>query len=83
MATTRRPRLARKRAERTGSAFDFVRVELPCPECGKNDKQPIAELIANDTATCRYCGNVIDISTKDWRTRLAQQAEVLIKIKPL
>ncbi len=80
---TRRPRLVRKRAARTGSAFDFVRVELPCLKCGKNDKQPIAELVVNNTATCRYCGNVIDISTRDWRARFAEQAEILIKIKPV
>jgi hypothetical protein len=80
---TRRPRATRKTAPRTYSAFDFIRIELPCPKCRKKDLQPLSELIVNDTAECRYCGNIIDISTKAWRTKLAEQAEVYVKIKPM
>ena len=53
---------------------------------GRADKvcvPALAELVANDTATCRYCGNVIDINTESWRTRLAEQAEIHKKIKPV
>jgi hypothetical protein len=41
------------RSQITGTAYDFMRMDLPCPECGKTNKEPICELVANDTAACR------------------------------
>jgi hypothetical protein len=75
---------ARKRAPQTGSAFDFIRIEVACPnpQCGKKLKEPLAELVANDTVTCGLCGTVIDLTTESWRARLAQEAEGFKKIKP-
>lgn len=66
----------------TGTAFDFVRIEVPCPECGKNDLQRLAELVASDATTCRACGSAIDLTDHDWRTRLAEEAEKFKQIKP-
>ncbi len=65
-----------------GSAFDFVRIDVPCPQCGKNDLQRLAELVASDTTTCRYCGATINLTSHDWRTRLAEEAKKFKQIKP-
>jgi hypothetical protein len=74
----------RKRAAPTGSAFDFIRIEVDCtnPQCGKKLKVPLIELVANDTVTCGVCGTVIDLTTERWRARLAQESENYKKIKP-
>lgn len=74
----------RLKAPETGSAFDFVRIEVECPnpQCGKKLKEPIAELVVNDTVTCGLCGTVIDLTTQSWQSRLAQEAETFKKIKP-
>ncbi len=74
----------RKRADLTGSAFDFIRIEVDCtnPQCGKKLKEPLIELIANDTVTCGGCGTVIELTTESWRSRLAEEAETSKKIKP-
>ncbi len=73
----------RKRAPDTGTAFDFIRVEIRCRLCGKNDLQPLAKLAANDVATCRYCGGGIDLTTRSCRARLGEQAEIYKKIRPI
>jgi DNA-directed RNA polymerase subunit RPC12/RpoP len=72
----------RKHAPETGTAFDFVRVEVFCAQCGKKGLEPLAELVANDTVACGYCGAVIDVTTEYWRSRLAEEAEGFKKIKP-
>ena len=64
-----------------GTAYDFIRIEVPCPQCGQNDLQRLTELVASDTATCRGCGHVIDLTSHDWRTRLAEEAEKFKQIK--
>lgn len=79
---TRGSRL-RKRALLTGTLFDFIRIEVFCPKCGQNDHQSLAELAANDMTTCGHCRNIIDVSTKSWRSRIAEQAEIHKKIKPM
>ena len=73
----------RARAPRTGTYFDVVLIDVPCPKCLKHSKQPIAELVANDTAPCGYCGFIIDLTTEGWRTSLAEQAEKFKEIKPM
>jgi rubredoxin len=65
-----------------GTAFDFVRIDVPCSKCGQNDKQRLAQLVASDTTTCDYCGAVISLTDHDWRTRLAEEAEKFKQIKP-
>jgi uncharacterized Zn finger protein len=70
-------------SEITGSAFDFMRMNLSCPKCGKTNKEPINELVANDTATCRYCGETIDLSAKDTLAsiaKFAKEAKEIIKL---
>jgi predicted RNA-binding Zn-ribbon protein involved in translation (DUF1610 family) len=76
----RRSRL-RRRAAPTGTALDFVHLDIPCPQCGQHGPQPLAELVANESVTCRSCGTVIDLTTEDWRTRLAEEAEKFKQIK--
>ena len=71
------------RAPLTGTAFDFVLIEVPCTECGKNGKQALAELVANNMTACSYCGAVIDLTSEGWRTRLAEQSQKFKEIKKL
>lgn len=73
----------RKRAAPTGTAFDFIRIEVPCPQCGKQTLQPLAELAVNTDATCGYCGNRIDLSSKEWRDEIAQLSHDYQQIKPV
>jgi hypothetical protein len=74
---------SRKRAPATGTALDFIRVPVPCPQCGQHDLQLLAELLANDATTCRFCGHVIDLTAEDWPARLADEARQAIQIKPV
>jgi len=70
-------------SEMTGSAFDFIRMDLPCPKCGKTNKEPISELVANGTVTCRYCGKTIDLSAKDTRASIAKFAKEAKEVNKL
>jgi len=70
-------------SEITGTAFDFMRMDLPCPKCGKTNKKPISELVTNNTVTCGYCGETIDLSAKDTRASIAKFAEQAKEIKKL
>ncbi len=70
-------------SEITGTAFDFVRMDLPCPKCGKTNQERISELVANDAATCSYCGEVIDLRAQDSRARIIKFAEQAKEIKKL
>jgi DNA-directed RNA polymerase subunit RPC12/RpoP len=71
-------------SELTGSAFDFMRMDLLCPKCGKTNKEPIRELTANDTVACRYCGETIDLNAKATRasiTKFAHEAKEIEILK--
>jgi len=78
----RKPFVPRNRASLTGTAFDFIRVDIACAQCSKKSPQPLAELIANDTTTCSYCGAVIDISDETSQSELLALADVYKEIKP-
>ena len=73
--------IPRKRAPFTGTAFDFIRVEVPCSKCGKRSKQPLAELIVTDATDCSYCGSVIDIHSEGHQAELLRLAEIYKEIK--
>jgi hypothetical protein len=77
----RRQSRVRARIAPTGTMLDHVAIPILCPKCGENDPQPLAELIANDTAICRSCRFVIDLTSENWRTRLAEEAEKFKQIK--
>ncbi len=62
--------------------IDYVSLDIPCPKCRKISKQLVRELVANDTIHCTYCGDVIDVSSKDWRARIAEAEKTLREIKP-
>jgi predicted RNA-binding Zn-ribbon protein involved in translation (DUF1610 family) len=72
---------ARKRAALTRTAFDFIRVEVPCPQCGEKGLQPLAELEVNMDAVCPYCGTVIDLSSQRARAEIGQHSEEYKQIK--
>jgi len=69
--------------ELTGTAFDYMRMDLPCPECGKTNKQPISKLVANDSVRCTYCGLPINLSAKGTRASIAEFANKAKEIKKL
>lgn len=71
----------RKRAPTTGTAFDFARMEILCPQCKQKNLEPIAELVMNDTINCRFCGAIINL--KDRQSEIVQFAEEKKKIKKL
>jgi ribosomal protein L37AE/L43A len=70
-------------SEITGTAFDFLRMDLLCPKCGKTNKQRISELVTSDAAACAYCGETINLNAKDTRDRITKFAEEAIEIKKL
>jgi len=70
-------------SEITGTAFDFMRMDVPCPKCCKTNLEPIRELVANDTVPCRHCGEIIDLSAKDTRAGIVKFAEQAKEIKKL
>lgn len=72
----------RKRAAPTGTAFDSIRVGVPCPQCGKKDLQPLAELVANDATECQFCGFTIDLHAEGRHVELLQLADEYKQIKP-
>lgn len=72
----------RKRAPLTGTAFDFIRIGIPCPQCGKENMEPLAELVVNDDVGCDYCGAVIDLRANGWPAKLRKLADEYKQIKP-
>ena len=73
----------RHRANLTGTSFDFARMEIYCPECGKESLEPVIELVVNDTVECRCCGKIIDISSDPARAEICRFAEIQQQIKPI
>ena len=67
----------------TASAFDFIRIDLLCPTCGETDKQLLKEMAKLHAIECRYCGAPIDLSSKEWRERIASETEDYKSIKPV
>jgi DNA-directed RNA polymerase subunit RPC12/RpoP len=59
---------------------DGMRMDLPCLTCGQVDKQFIREMMANERIACRYCNNIIDISSMEWRARINDAAEQFDKL---
>lgn len=70
-------------SDSTGTAYDFIRVDILDPQCGKTGKYRLRELVENEVAICAYCSGAIDLSTKEWRSILVQLAEEFKQIKKL
>jgi transcription initiation factor TFIIIB Brf1 subunit/transcription initiation factor TFIIB len=70
-------------SEITGSAFDFMVMDVLCPECSQTNKEPIRELVVNNSVPCRYCGAIIDLTAKDTRASIAKFAAEAKEIKRL
>lgn len=66
----------------TGTAFDFIRIDIPCPQCRKDFKQLLRELVVNDTAACPRCEFAVDLKTNGWPIKLAELAQEFKQIKP-
>ena len=62
----------------TRTAFDFVRIEIPCLNCGKDSLHLIRKLITRHTVACSYCRATIDL--RDRRAFINEAAECLKKI---
>lgn len=73
----------RKRAAPTRTAFDFIRVEILCPQCKKESLQPLAELEVSLDAICAYCGSVVDLSSHTWRAEISKLSQEYKEIKPV
>lgn len=63
----------------TNTAFDFMGIKIPCFSCAYEGLQPIRDLVANDTAVCPKCQNLIDL--KEWRTFIDEAAEQFKKFR--
>ncbi len=75
--------VVRKRAAITGTAFDFIRVGVHCPQCHKDSLQPLAELVANDDTACSYCGACINLLSHRRKAELLKLADEYKQIKPM
>ena len=50
-----------------------VQIPLPtCPKCGKEGIETIAGLINRDEIACGFCGNLIDLTSENWRSYLKE-----------
>jgi transcription elongation factor Elf1 len=56
-------------------SLGFVRLEIPCPGCGKASLQLLRDAVENDVFTCPSCGKAIDLTTPEWRSFLDHAAE--------
>ena len=65
----------RKRAALTGTAFDFIRVEVTCSKCSKKSKHPLAELVVIDDIDCSFCGASIGLHSGGRQAELLQLAK--------
>ena len=63
------------------SAFDFIRLPVPCPQCGQDHPQRLTELVASDNIACLSCGAPIDISSKEWRSFIDEAADLYKTIR--
>ena len=70
-------------SELTGTAFDYMRMDVPCPQCGQRNKEPISKLVASNSVACRSCRVLIDLTAKDTRAGIAKFADEAKKIKGL
>jgi len=66
-----------------GTAYDFIRIPIPHPECGKTGLYRLRDAVENEVVICAYCGDAIDLSSEDWRSMLGQLAEEYKEIKIL
>ena len=78
----RRPREVVARAEPTGTMADTICLDVSCSD-GHESKIPLAELAANGTVKCRYCGKPIDVSTPEWQKKIDDATNVYVTVKPL
>jgi hypothetical protein len=80
MAEEKLARRSRTRplAPLTGTAFDWVRIPVPCanPQCQQSSLQPLRQLVASDHTTCRSCRTTIDLTVEPWRTLIAHSADL-------
>ena len=67
----------------TGTAFDWVRIEVPCsdPKCNKSNLQSLRQLVTIDHTTCRSCRAPIDLTIEPWRSLVAHAAEDFKRFK--
>jgi len=69
----------------TGTAFDFIRINVPCPDCVKKTKSKndprllLADLVAKTMIDCSRCGHSIDLKTPDWKLRIREATELLLE----
>ncbi len=64
----------------TEAQLYVFKLDVPCPHCGQMDQQIISELISNQFVPCSCCGKLIDVSSNEWRTRIAIAAHDIRKI---
>jgi endogenous inhibitor of DNA gyrase (YacG/DUF329 family) len=57
------------------NVIGYMRIDVPCPHCGQNSLQLIRNLVANDSVPCTYCGERIDVSSKEWRAFISETHE--------
>jgi len=58
------------------SAFDFIRLPVPCPHCGKESLQWLTDLVASDEVTCGFCQGTVEVGSKEWRSFIDEAAQL-------
>ena len=58
-----------------------VKIPIPtCPKCDKEGIETVAGLIDRDQITCAFCGNLIDLTSENWRTYFKEAKDALGKL---
>jgi transcription elongation factor Elf1 len=54
---------------------DVIKLPVPCSSCGKEFMETVRRLQTKRSATCTYCGTVIDTSSEEWIAYVDEFAE--------
>lgn len=76
----RYPRLNVTESDLIAVRADSQLFEFECPQCGQLNKQSIRQVVMNDYFPCFNCRSGINISSDDWRARIAELVQNLREI---
>jgi transcription elongation factor Elf1 len=60
-----------------------VRLPVPCPACGEETLETVAELSSRGQVICPQCRGLIDIRSDAWRAYVREFAQAVAKVQAL
>ena len=56
---------------------DTSTIQIPCPDCGQLNNEPVKRVVENDVIPCSLCGGLIDLAADECRWLVEQAARLL------